>query len=85
MKISLTTPLEAIVQKKVASGFYNNACEVVREALRLMHERDQREAAKLRSLRHEATLGFEGLDQGEVSLKNIGQIADEALVRHKTK
>lgn len=35
MNISLTAPLEALVQEKVASGFYNNASEVVREALRL--------------------------------------------------
>jgi putative addiction module CopG family antidote len=35
MNVSLTTELEKYVRRKVASGLYNNASEVVREALRL--------------------------------------------------
>ena len=34
MNISLTTELESAVKAKVASGLYNNASEVIREALR---------------------------------------------------
>ncbi len=78
MNISLTPPLEALVQAKVDSGFYNNASEVVREALRLMHERDERDAAKLERLRREATLGFEALERGELSRKSVAQIFDQA-------
>ena len=37
MNISLTPSPEALIQEKATSGFYNNASEVVREALRLMH------------------------------------------------
>jgi putative addiction module CopG family antidote len=40
MNVSLTPKLEAFVRRKVASGLYNNASEVVREALRLMLERE---------------------------------------------
>ena len=36
MHVSLTPELEDIVKKKVESGLYNNASEVVREALRFM-------------------------------------------------
>jgi antitoxin ParD1/3/4 len=85
MNISLTAPLEALVQEKVATGLYNNASEVVREALRLMHERDQREAAKLERLRTEVAKGLEQLDRGEYSTKSVAQIFDEVLVRHKMK
>ena len=85
MNISLTPPLEALVHEKVASGFYNNASEVVREALRLMHERDQRDAAKLERLRTEAAVGFEALDRSEFSSKTMSQIAEEARSRHKNK
>ena len=81
MNISLTPVLEALVQEKVASGFYNNASEVVRDALRLMHERDQLDAARLQRLRKEATLGFEALDRGERSSKTLDQIFDEAVLR----
>jgi uncharacterized protein len=40
MNVSLTTPLEAYVRRKVATGLYRNAGEVIREALRLMLERE---------------------------------------------
>lgn len=34
MHVSLTDQLESLIQERVASGMYNNASEVVREALR---------------------------------------------------
>jgi putative addiction module CopG family antidote len=40
MNVSLTTALEAYVRRKVATGLYYNASEVIREALRLMLERE---------------------------------------------
>lgn len=42
MNIHLTPELEQLVHGKVQSGRYNSASEVVREALRLMEERDLR-------------------------------------------
>lgn len=42
VNIHLTKELEQLVQNKVQSGRYNSASEVVREALRLMEERDLR-------------------------------------------
>lgn len=40
VNISLTSALEEYVRRKVATGLYNNASEVVRAALRLMVERE---------------------------------------------
>ena len=85
MNISLTTALKELVKEKVDSGLYNNSSEVVREALRLMELRDRRDAAKLESLKTAAVAGFEALDRGDVSTKNLDQIAKEALKRHKGK
>jgi antitoxin ParD1/3/4 len=45
VNIHLTRELEQLVQNKVQSGRYNSASEVVREALRLMEERDLRKEA----------------------------------------
>src|SRR5206468_12207696 len=42
MNVSITDQLAGYVRKKVKSGRYNNASEVVREALRRMEEEDQR-------------------------------------------
>jgi antitoxin ParD1/3/4 len=42
MNISITEDLAGYVRKKVKSGRYNNASEVVRDALRRMEEEDAR-------------------------------------------
>jgi uncharacterized protein len=40
MNISLTPELEKYIRRKVTSGLYNNASEVIREALRHLIERE---------------------------------------------
>jgi antitoxin ParD1/3/4 len=40
MNVHLTPELEQLVKSKVKTGRYNSASEVMREALRLMEERD---------------------------------------------
>jgi antitoxin ParD1/3/4 len=42
MNVSVTDEIAGYVRKKVKSGRYNNASEVVREALRRMEEEDAR-------------------------------------------
>src|SRR5438034_8517818 len=42
MNVSITSQLASYVRKKVRSGRYNNASEVVREALRRMEDDDAR-------------------------------------------
>lgn len=41
MNISITPELEQFVHAKVKSGMYNSASELIREALRLLAERDE--------------------------------------------
>jgi antitoxin ParD1/3/4 len=55
MNVSLTPALEKLVQQKVESGLYNNASEVVREALRLMKESEAVRRAKLKRLKEALT------------------------------
>lgn len=66
MNVSLTPELEQFVQAKVKSGRYLSASEVVREALRLLEERDRIQQLKLESLRKEIMIGVEQLERGEV-------------------
>ena len=56
MHVSLTPRLEEFVRGKVDTGLYNNASEVVREALRLLRETEQ---VKLQRLRQALTEGEE--------------------------
>ena len=66
MHISLTSKLESRVKAKVESGLYNNASEVIREALRFMdtHE-DWIHEVKLARLREQLKVGSNQLGRGE--------------------
>lgn len=71
MNISLTPHLEKLVQGKVESGLYNSASEVMREALRLMEERDRLRELRLDELRREIQ---KGIDSGEATPLDMEEI-----------
>ena len=61
MNVSRTPELEQLVEEKVESGLYQTASEVVREALRLLKERDNARE----QLRADVQAGFDALARGE--------------------
>ena len=71
MNISLTPHLEELVKGKVDSGLYTSASEVMRDALRLLEERDQLRALRLEELRREIQ---KGIDSGEATPLDIEEI-----------
>jgi antitoxin ParD1/3/4 len=73
LNINLTPQLEDMVRQKVASGLYNSASEVVREALRLMEAQDQLRAVQLEQLRQDIREGLESGSAGELDLESIKQ------------
>ncbi|KKX31821.1 type II toxin-antitoxin system ParD family antitoxin [Rhizobium sp. LC145] len=62
--VVLTGHHEEIIERLVTSGRYQNASEVLREGLRLIEQREDREAAKLAALQEAARVGFSDLDEG---------------------
>lgn len=66
MNVSLTPELERFVQEKVKSGRYLSASEVIREALRLMEERDKIRELRLAKLQAEINAGTGQIDGEEV-------------------
>ena len=66
MNVSLTPELEQYVHSKIKSGRYLSAREVVREALRLLEDRDQLREIRLATLQKEIAINIEQSDQGEV-------------------
>ena len=78
MNISLTPHLEKLVQGKVESGLYNSASEVMREALRLMEERDQLRELRLEELRREIQ---KGMDSGEATPLDMEEIKARGRMR----
>ena len=71
LNINLTPQLEKLVREKVSSGRYNSASEVVREALRLMENQDQMQAAKLEQLRQDIR---EGLESGPARPWSLAEV-----------
>lgn len=78
MNVSLTPELIHIVQQKVESGLYNNASEVIREAIRqldtnakLLYE------LQLSRLRDALTPGIKQAQSGELTDYTIDQLIDE--------
>lgn len=66
MNVSLTPELEQLIHKKVETGLYLSASEVVREALRLLEERDKLQAMRFEELRREIQVGIDQADRGEL-------------------
>ena len=64
MNVSLTPQLERLVKEKVASGKYDSASEVMREALRLLEEQEDLNRIKLEALKQDIMLGLADLEAG---------------------
>jgi antitoxin ParD1/3/4 len=81
MNISITPQLAAYVRRKVRTGRYNNASEVVRDALRRMEDEDARavrlaqptaedlladlNATQLETIRRRVRSGIESMERGD--------------------
>jgi len=83
MNISLTRELEELVQIKVKSGFYTSASEVIREAVRLLQERDKIQEMKLETLRAEIQKGIESGESTPLDMEEIIQRGEKRLAAKK--
>ena len=77
VNVSLTPELEALIQERVRSGRYNSASEVVREALRLLEDRDELRRVRLEELRSQVASGLNSLDRGQT--RDGDELIDEIL------
>ena len=75
MNVSLSSTFESYIQKQLDEGTYNNASEVIREALRLKIQQDEIYHTKLEALR---TAIIRGEESGESSAFDIQEIITEA-------
>ena len=75
MNVNLSTVFEDYIKQQLDSGMYNNASEVIREALRLKMQQDEVYQAKLEALR---TAIDDGLNSGESVPLDMSSIIAEA-------
>lgn len=87
LNVNLTPRLENIVRQKVADGLYNNASEVIRDALRLMEAKDQLHEAQLEAIRLDALRDDlrEGIASGSAGTLDIEAIKRRGREKLKTR
>lgn len=83
MNISLTPKLEGFVKAKVKTGDYNNASEVIREALRALQEREADRKAQVRALRKLLREGEESGPPVPWDLEEIKTMARERVRKRR--
>ncbi|MDQ6950820.1 MAG: type II toxin-antitoxin system ParD family antitoxin [Mariprofundales bacterium] len=68
MNLNLTPNLESFVRKRAKSGDYNNASEVVRDALRLLKRTEDSHQLKLQRLRMSIEEGDIAIQRGDATI-----------------
>jgi len=76
MNFSLTPNLEVFIRDRAASGDYNNASEVVRDAVRLLKRTEEQRTLKLEQLRASIRAGDESIANGDFTALNSEQDLD---------
>jgi antitoxin ParD1/3/4 len=78
MHISLTPELESRVKARVESGFYNNASEVIRDALRFWEQNEALvQRMKLDALRRKLAEGEAQARRGEFTDQSVEDLLTE--------
>lgn len=81
MNVSLSRQLQGFIERKVRTGRYQTASEVVREGLRLIEGRDTQRALQLRRLREEIRVGLDQVEKGQVAPLDVKKIKAEGRKR----
>lgn len=81
MNVSLGKSWEDYVEQRVSSGEFNNASEVVRDALR----RQQEQLLKLEALRREIDRGLTSLDADRIVKTTAANVIARAKARKAKK
>ena len=77
MNLSLTPQLEQFIRERAESGDYNNASEVVREAIRVFKRTEEESALKLKQLRAAVQVGDEATAGGDsISFRSDKELAE---------
>jgi len=79
MNVSLSPTFEAYIQKQLDDGTYNNASEVIREALRLKMQQDTIYQTKLEALSAAIIRGENSGDAVPFDLQDIIQVAKKDI------
>lgn len=83
--VVITPQQEKMIDRMVSSGKYQNASEIMRLGLRLVHEREEEEKAKLKALREAAHAGIADIEAGRYRAFSSFDEMDRYLKRRTDK
>lgn len=66
MQVSLPPEVEALLQRQLSSGKYQNAIEVIVAGIRLLEQQEDIYQGRLSELQQKALIGLEASQQGKV-------------------
>ncbi|NJL61282.1 MAG: type II toxin-antitoxin system ParD family antitoxin [Methylacidiphilales bacterium] len=86
MQVSLPPEVEALLQRQLNSGKYQNAIEVIVAGIKLLEQQEDIYQGRLSELQQEALMGLEASQQGKVvdGLTAMNQIRDNLRQRYAT-
>ncbi len=84
MQVSLPPEVEALLQRHLNSGKYQNAIEVIVAGIKLLEQQEDIYQGRLSELQQEARIGLEASQQGKVvdGLTGMNQIRDNLRQRY---
>lgn len=77
--VNLTEHFDRFIETGVASGRFSNANETVREALRLLEQREAEDRAKLEWFRSAVQEGIDDLERGDYTTLRSGKEIHEFM------
>jgi antitoxin ParD1/3/4 len=84
MQIILPPEVEALVQRQLTSGKYQNAIAVILAAIKLLEQQEDIYQGRLQDLQQEARIGWEASQRGEVVDGSIAMAQIRANVRRRS-
>ena len=74
--VALTDHLDRFVEANIAAGRYQDASEVIREALRLLEQRQREDELRIDRLREAVQAGEEAFERGEYVELEVDEVGD---------
>jgi antitoxin ParD1/3/4 len=81
MEVTLAPDIQEMVQRQIDTGRYPTADDVLREAMRLLSQRDAERRCRLEELRAEIAIGLADIERGDVADLDIEAIIAEGRRR----
>lgn len=85
MEITLNPEIEDIIRRKISSGEYDSADQVISKSLELLDQWDRRKIAEANKFHEAIQVGLDQANRGDFSTLTMEEVKQEARRRHELK